>query len=391
MILEELVAELAGLGPAAAPAFLAFLCGELEGDATFGALEQSALLGALAAQPEGVVLAELRQSCAADASLSRRLVGLRVLERQASARAVPTWLALAGAFEPLERRSALVAEPLRRALARILGAGDEAPRALEGLLRELDPGLFPVLVDALAGARRPEGARILVRLCELRPEPEVERAALAAATALAAEGDATLCLEVGLAVRERLLAADPALRAQAAESALRIGEQEAVPALIELLEDDERRVQRQARASLEGLTGQRLGYAAEPWRRWYAEQERWLAQEGEHLLASLDGGSRAEAARALGELGQRRLFRDELVEPLAGALERPEAELVVAACAALQQLGSPRAALRLVDRLDDSDERVREAAWQALRALTRVELPQDSEPWRRLLERRGAG
>jgi HEAT repeat protein len=61
-------------------------------------------------------------------------------------------------------------------------------------------------------------------------------------------------------------------------------------------------------------------------------------------------------------------------------------EVRVQACSTLARLHSPHAIPALVEALQDREEPVRKAAWQALVELTGAEHPPESEAWLALAE-----
>lgn len=91
----------------------------------------------------------------------------------------------------------------------------------------------------------------------------------------------------------------------------------------------------------------------------------------EVLLDALEQESwflRDQAAHALASLGET------VIEPLIGRLDSGLWYTRAAAAAALGRMGAPDAAAALTDTLRDANRTVRDAAWDALAALSRAEL-----------------
>jgi hypothetical protein len=88
---------------------------------------------------------------------------------------------------------------------------------------------------------------------------------------------------------------------------------------------------------------------------------------------------------ALRAYGEHRTRRGELAEEVARVLTNAHPELRRLACAILQALGSSSASSALTAALDDPDASVGDAAWKALKAITGLELPRNSQRVRELL------
>jgi HEAT repeat protein len=108
---------------------------------------------------------------------------------------------------------------------------------------------------------------------------------------------------------------------------------------------------------------------------------RWWEEEAEALLVRIERGHGAEFTRAAREAMEHRLFRDRIAEAFAQALRRSNLEEVRLSCRALELLGSSTAVRGLVECLQSDSPAVREAAWQALRAITGDDLPMESDSW----------
>ena len=76
------------------------------------------------------------------------------------------------------------------------------------------------------------------------------------------------------------------------------------------------------------------------------------------------------------------MHRHELARTVLGAMPRANPDLSRIACATLGALRSPLAIPELVSRLEDPDEGVSGAAWNALRRITGRALGPDPELWR---------
>lgn len=148
---------------------------------------------------------------------------------------------------------------------------------------------------------------------------------------------------------------------------------EATDALLDLLRSAHPGLAKDARWSLERITGVQLGPDALAWRRWLAEERDWRLEFLPGALDDLLGEDVSAQARALNEIVRHRFPRHELAQRLAGRLGALDGDRFRCACAALGELrsGTASEALRQVSE-QDRPEPERLAA-QA--ALTRIAAP----------------
>jgi hypothetical protein len=180
-------------------------------------------------------------------------------------------------------------------------------------------------------------------------------------------------------VRRRLKARPAAARAAVATFLGDLGGLDAFATLLPLLEDEDATVRRAASAGLRSLSGVSLGDQPAPWVAWHAAERAWL--DGSDLTGRLEADDPVVISRALRELGRHRLVAGAVMASVADLLTHEVVGIRLLACAALRMLGRAEAALALVDALDDEDEGVRQAAWQALKQLSRERHPPDREAW----------
>src|SRR6185503_16438532 len=101
------------------------------------------------------------------------------------------------------------------------------------------------------------------------------------------------------------------------------------------------------------------------------------------------GTGLADLVAPVRELSEHPLYRDELVAVLAALLRRPDPEVRILGCDALQRLGSRLALPELCPRLGDRNRTVAVAAHRALVALSGVDLPAKHAVWHEHLVSRG--
>jgi len=392
---EEIVGELAGLGAEAVPTLLAFLTGEVmlfEADqpaelgwagSDWSSREDIVILDTLALLPSKRVLDEVRRMVGDNADYGVRMVAMRVLARVTSAGAFDVWHHVVSGIEPVMLMRAGDGGPIEEALTSILARDRSAYRALVRSVPELEPPLWPTVARAVGNAGQEAGLEVLERLAGRTPETD---AAVLAEVAVIAEGLYSVSPDRCYSwIRPMLHADDQRTRSRAIATLVDLGDADSIPNFVDMLDDPARRVQRGARQALEQLSGRKLGQEPDAWDQWYTLQLRWLETEAVVLREKIDSHDPAEVVAAVGALSQRRVFREELVEMLANALGRKEAEIVAATCIALGQLGSKRAAPYLLDALRDPEDLVRDSAWRALKLLTDEDLPREYEVWARRL------
>ena len=177
----------------------------------------------------------------------------------------------------------------------------------------------------------------------------------------------------------------------ATETLGELGDVEAVPELIELLEPADTAISKAAYRALCGTTGRRLRHDLGAWEGWYLSELTWLRRDLPVLARALHGDDARVARTAVDELAAHPLFPDELAGELVLLLDSDDVQLAGSACAALGRLHARAAVPALVEVLDDrhADPATHVAARDALQQITGLELPLDAALWRRRLSRTG--
>ena len=133
--------------------------------------------------------------------------------------------------------------------------------------------------------------------------------------------------------------------------------------------------------SLKRITGLGIEETPARWENWYQSEREWRQNHWASTLAALHGPRPEKAKVALMDLATRHLYRDAIAREVAELMTHGDADVVTLACATLGQIESPAALDELIDCLDHDDAIVRMAAWNALRAITKKELPLDAAAW----------
>ena len=148
---------------------------------------------------------------------------------------------------------------------------------------------------------------------------------------------------------------------------------EATDALLDLLRSGHSGLAKDARWSLERITGVQLGPDALTWRRWLAEERDWRLEFLPGALDDLLGEDVSAQARALNEIVRHRFPRHELAQRLAGRLGALDGERFRCACAAWGELRSVTASEALRQVSDQDRPTPERLAAQA--ALARIASP----------------
>ena len=272
-----------------------------------------------------------------------------------------------------------VREAFEQALVRILERDPSSVRDVPSLYARAHPSYLGPIAAALG--QRASHERLL---------------ALSRLLGKVAEADRLVLIEIGrmaprvsdpdqLAlsnVRPYLRAADLQVLTEATMAVGRLEDRGAVPRLIELIDHRDPTVARAALDALRGMSGKVIGARPESWTEWYRKEMEWWRHEAPGELGVAASGSPEQASRVILQLSKKRLFKNELAEPLAASLERSEPELVVLACAALGHLGSRKAVPHLIRCLERENQDMQTAAWRALRRITGLELGADPQLWK---------
>jgi len=265
-------------------------------------------------------------------------------------------------------------QALTEILARTPASVSQIPR----LLAESAPILGAPIVEAMASIRGPQTTRILADLLGRTPGLD---ALLLARLAERGRLEAGAGRPVFESVRRYFQQRDPMLIVAAIRAAGRLGDDDSVEPLIAFMEHEDERIKASAFEALATITGLSIGPDPVRWSRWYHEEMRWWDTEAETRLISIERGANLEFVRASREALEHRLYRDRIAASFATALGRANPEEIRLACSALERLGSTVAVPALTACLNSEDPEVRRAAHAALRAITGLDLPPESDSW----------
>ena len=272
---------------------------------------------------------------------------------------------------------------LRDACASVLSRDPRGYAALADLVRRSDAEVGRALLESLGSRRNPRALPVL--LAAARAKSELGPQAAARAAACGGSTDPTLDRDFCAWA----LAALPSARPEFARSLLQalgsVDDGTLVPEMIARLADADAGVRDSALWALRKTSRLGLPADATSWTTWFHAEADWHEKARPALKADLESGDLAKAALALRAYAEHRTRRSELASDVARALGNSTPELRRLSCEILGQLGSPSACSALVERLTDEDEGVREAAYQALREVTGLDLPREPTSLREVL------
>jgi len=330
------------------------------------AQEELALGGLRVIGREGVMRA-LDVRLASSNGPSVRAAAIEVYGVFGDANDLTTIVGLAGGPQD-DTLDARIDEMLQQTLTNVLTSDARAFDRLRAVSKARSRDVISAIVFAVGAARDERGLPFLAEIMTWREDLAVE--ALSQIRLIGRSSSQDVDTELSHLARGWL---DPnaATRCRAAIMALGVLEDaRAVPQMLDLLEHDSSGMHDDVFWALRHISGQDLPPSQAAWSNWYELEQSWYEDEMPAHAAALDSDDELEIAAGIQALSQHRLYRHEIAEKLTPALEREQPEFRLLVCAALGDLGSNSAVHALTDVLDDTDERVAEAARAALLKIT---------------------
>lgn len=277
-----------------------------------------------------------------------------------------------------------VRRELESALQGILARHPRSVRAAARLYAEQDwPGALSI-VRAVAAVEDESTPELLAGLLGLHPRND--------GSVLGEIGSTAESTGAGLStgslqrVRFYLEASAAFDRRQAAYALGRLDDDQSVPALLDLLTDDDGGVRRVSHWALQRITRMTMAQDEPRWRAWFEEESAWWAIRGRTVAATLrTGDTAAVLVPVINECASKRLFRRALAPELVPLLDHADPAVVRMTCSALLSLRAREAAPAIIELLEADEPEVRTLAWKVLRELTGQDLPATPAPWRTLL------
>ena len=339
--------------------------------------ERLAIIGAFERFPRTVSRGLLDERLEGEPSEATRLAALELLAAIGEIRDLDSFLAWA----QTEGTDVRVARAVRAAFGeRLRTLLDRAPEQLgrvSDLYSRANHSLLLGIVSAVASRTEPQRLEALGELLGIVPRFDAQ--VLGEISAMTREARFVPDGRLAARVRIYISSPEPVQCIEAIAVAEQLADAEAVPALIDRLED--RDMRKRAFSALVSITGEQLDPTAETWHEWHRIVTTRWERSGAETIQRAQSGSQAIAARAIQELALLRMYRQELVEPIAQILDREEVELVVLATATLGHHASVNAVPYLIAQLDKENLDVRRAGYRALRRLTGEDHGDDARDW----------
>jgi HEAT repeat protein len=312
--------------------------------------------------------------------LARTTLALDVLRQEAAAGSCLQALALVTPDQLGAAPSSALLRTFERTLGSLLAARPAELTNLDDLPEGTHPSLRLSIVRAAGAAPSRESAAFLAAV--LDTDPSLDLMVLAELGRVLEAIDEPCAPWVEQRILAHLDAPATTLRREACMAAGRVELFEAVPRLIDLLEDGDRGVVTSATWALERITSKRMKAEPERWRAWHQAELDWWATEASAAFTKLRSDEAHEVAAAIRSLSGHRHFRHQISEELCWLLDREDGSLAAQACAALGALDSRSAIPRLIEALEASSPGTVEAARAALARITgREDLPAERAAW----------
>ncbi len=279
-----------------------------------------------------------------------------------------------------ENASRAMADAFRRAACSISKRDGEAFRWIAETWRSVRPELLADLILAIGESEDPRGLEFLSDMIFWKSD--LADAAVAQIPRVGRSRDEDLNEELRVRLRVQL---DPERPDRCRTICMALAELEdlsSLPQIIESLGHESKGLRESAHWALKRLT--RLNFPPDParWSRWYAAELEWLRREKNAVFRRLLSDQEGQVARALHEVEQHPLARDELLAALPSLFESSNPFVRILACQGATDLGREEAVPVLIDALEDPSAEVVKAAHDALRELTGLNLPEDTSAWR---------
>ncbi len=323
--------------------------------------DASLALAALRALPPEHVDSFLVDVAAHAEDAHRPIEVVRVAGDLSRARSLDVLRRVTAGMNPLLQGHPIVAGTLRQAIVTILTADARADAGLPSFLPGLPAQLAGAALEAVGSVK---GGDRTTLWCELYGESEAWDRAILKELERRPPTDSAGRDRVARLLRDQAASRVPEVRRQVAQSLRLYGGLESAESLIGLLEDDDRKVCEVAHRSLREIAGVALQADPAAWRGWHAAESRWRAHEWPSLQGTLSEGTLpqvpdAELLRLLASLARKRVHAAVMVDAIGPLLHHPRTEIRLAACDALDRLGTPECLAQLKAARSDPDAKVR--------------------------------
>lgn len=334
----------------------------------------------LAETPVFLVASGHRRETNDEARNYEGLTALNILERVGSrANDIKYCIDIMRFLDPSTAGSPEVSLRFQRAVEMILLRNRTLFFSLEKLVLASDPQFKFQLLAAAGATKTLESTRLMLRLLGSNDATD------ALLLQFIGQSRTSMPLPIddpGLsAVRYYLSSTNPALRRESALAAGRLEDPDAIPLLLQLLDDNTLNVRPNAHWALRKITGLSFHADAGRWNRWYKmENEEWDSGLSD-LLQQLNSQHPGEIARAIDRLAAVRLHRNKIALALVPIVKHPNAKLARHALLTIRAIRAPRVIPPLVAMWDDLHPALRPLLHEALVGITGEQRPPNPGAW----------
>lgn len=382
---DELARRLSRAGDRLGPFFFDILAtrrvpalGETEAPQVLSEVQERVILLALACLDRALLLAHVELALAVETTVPRRHAALGCIGAVGRANDLPALFDLALA-NPEAQPDPHLRAALRRAVTSVCKRDARAIEQLVTLRRVTNPVLLPDLVRAAGDTHDPRALAYLSEIAYWYEDLALD--VMSQVPAVGPSGDEGIDQAMRVRLRSYLDERQVAHCRSAITGLTALGDQEAIGALIPLLESQNAGLVQSAHWALRQLTGLLLPAEAKAWERWHQSELFWLVRFKPQELQRLRNHDPAYVASALSQLLAHPLAHRELASALPDLLQNRAPSLRILACRALAQVDAKEAVEKLVWALEDTQPDVVAAAHDALCRLTDLELPAEPQAW----------
>lgn len=398
--IEKLGVMIHGLGQEALPVVVGILCGELVDPRTIVRDEddeqaepillpqtlehqRQILRSALQRWPSDERL-QVLVSQGRSGELDRKLAVMELIGEVEGAEAVPALFEVLSGVESLHFESPHFHASMVAALSKTLRSDPLGYAALEKQMPEALPEVLRLVASALGETGSQRGLPILTEL--VGRDRDTDLVLLRVMGEIAESSPDEPPVEMADLMRSMLFSDDEQIARTAAVGLGKLNDLDSIPLFIQMLDDAGSTRALTALWSLRHMSGGDLPAEPKAWSEWFEGEKTWQLEEGPTLYQALESEDLALVGGALSKLGAHHLYRHESASRIGPMLSSENTDVVRAAIAALQRLGSRRAVPWLVDALEAaSDAQQRQLLTSALCSLTGLQLDPDSSAWQAAL------
>jgi HEAT repeat protein len=343
-------------------------------------MRRKILVDALKLLPAHDAIDGLRSRITTKTSVDARLLAIQVLSEIGGVPAFDGAIGIAGAFDPIQWQRTFVQVAIENACVELVGRNPRIARRLASSMQDSPPGLAQIEARALTRARAATALPAL--LASLGRDSALDLCILQQLEKIGDRCDPLAAPDALKRLHAMLESPDHDVQRAALVAAARMGDTESVPLMLSRLTSADTLTQTSARWSLETLSGEKRGLDPAAWIEWWSHEKTWAEEELPNLSYELQIRDAEKVKLSIDAGLTHRAHRHAVASAIKPMLEAQDPAAQRLACGVLAQIGSPRALPWLIEKLESESEDVRNAAWNGLRTITKLDVPADAAAWR---------